>query len=74
MADKGVSLFSIRGRTAHNPKCRTAPPVVIPAKAGPKATPTGGPEQSRWVSVAHNPKCWKHLYVVIPAEAGIQDK
>ncbi len=46
---------------------------VIPAKAGPKATPTGGPEQSEWVSAAHNPKCWKHLYVVIPVKTGIQN-
>ncbi len=31
--------------------------LSFPRKRGPKATPTGGPEQSEWVSAAHNPKC-----------------
>ena len=38
------------------PKMTGFIPVVIPAKAGPKATPTGGPERSERVSVAHKSK------------------
>ncbi len=58
-ADKGLSLFSIRLIALRIKTChRQLFIYAVPRKRGPKATPTGGPEQSEWVSVAHNPKCW----------------
>ncbi len=74
MADKRLSLFSIRFIAWRIKIChRQLFIYAVPRKRGAKATPTGGPERSEWVSVAHNPKCWKHLYVVILVKTGIQN-
>ena len=71
---KGCPCFSTRWMAKH----KNLPPATYylhsPAEAGPKATPTGGPERSERVSVAHKSKMPDYTILVIPVKTGIQDK